>query len=213
MNLSELFEEYRIQFILGLAGLFLLGVGVLSVVALSLKQSEPKVEIISSEESVEDKVGEIVVDVEGAVEKPGVYKLGAEARVNDALVAAGGVSAGADSEWIAKYVNLAQPLADGVKIYIPQVGEQESVKITASNEEGKVGVVDQPGEVIGISTQGKININSASSSELDSLWGIGEKRAAAIIENRPYGSIEELLEKKIVPSNVFDRIEDQIGIY
>lgn len=212
MNLPELFEEYRSQFVLGLAGLFLLGVGVLSVVVLSLKQSEPKVEILSTDEAGDAESGEIVVDVEGAVERPGVYKLASEARVNDALIAAGGLSSEADREWITKNINLAQPLADGLKIYIFSVGEQDDVKTTASNT-NTVGILDQSGEVIGMVTAGKININTASSSELDSLWGIGEKRAAAIIDNRPYESIEQLLERKIIPANVFERIKDEISVF
>jgi competence protein ComEA len=59
----------------------------------------------------------------------------------------------------------------------------------------------------------KVNINSASASELDSLWGIGEKRAAEIVDNRPYSSIEELLTRKIIPSNVYEKIEDEISVF
>lgn len=209
MNLPELFEEYRVHFIVGLAGLFLLGVGVLSVVILSVRQSEPEVEIISVDEGQEKKDLEIMVDIEGAVENPGVYKLSSDARVNDALVAAGGLSAEADRIWVARYINLAQSMVDGVKIYVPLQGEEKEVSPNFSSS----AVSTDQGQVIGVETQGMININNASASELDSLWGIGEKRATDIIGNRPYGSIDELLTKKIIPSNVFERIKDQIGIY
>lgn len=209
MNLPDLFEEYRSQFILGLAGLFLLGVGVLSVVVLSLKQSEPKVEILSTDESSLEESGEMMVDVEGAVEKPGVYKLVADARVNDALVAAGGLSAEADREWISRYINLAQPLKDGIKVYIPFIDERADKGLLTTDQSGaKV----QQGEIIGLSEKGKININTASVSELDSLWGIGEKRAQDIIGNRPFEAIEELRDKKIIPTNVFERIKEEISI-
>lgn len=209
MELPEIFEENRTRMLLSLAGLFLLAVGVLSVVVVSLRQSEPEVEILSADESKEEG-GEIVVDVEGAVENPGIYKLETEARVNDGLVAAGGMSANADREWISKNVNLAQILTDGVKIYIPykgeyDVGQSDAVVVS-------VGSTSNQGEVIGVSVEGKININTASVSELDSLWGIGAARSAAIIENRPFSSTNELLDKKIIPSNVFERIKDEITI-
>lgn len=209
MELPEIFEENKKRMLLSLAGLFLLAVGVLSVVVISLRQSEPEVEILSVDESKEES-GEIVVDVEGAVESPGIYKLGAEARVNDGLAAAGGMSVDADREWISKNVNLAQKLTDGVKIYIPYKGEydnSESEAVVVS-----VGSTSNQGEVIGVSVEGKININTATATELDSLWGIGAARSASIIENRPYSSVNELLDKKIIPSNVFERIKNVITI-
>jgi len=60
---------------------------------------------------------------------------------------------------------------------------------------------------------GMININTASASELDSLWGIGESRADSIIANRPYGNVDELESKAGVPSNVMERIKDQVSVY
>ena len=88
---------------------------------------------------------------------------------------------------------MAQELEDGQKVYIPSQGET--------------------GEVAGESVKGKININSASVSELDSLWGIGEARAKAIIENRPYASVDDLLDKKVIPANVFEAIKDEIAVF
>lgn len=71
------------------------------------------------------------------------------------------------------------------------------------------------GEVAGEETvvSGKININTASASELDTLWGIGEVRAKDIIDNRSYSSIDELLTKKVIPSNVFEKIKDEITVF
>lgn len=210
MNFPEMFEEYRSQFILGLAGLFLLGVGVLSVVVVSFKSSGPEVEILSSDEAEDEEGSEIIIDVEGAVEKPGLYQISSEARVNDALVAAGGLSAKADREWVSLYINLAHKLTDGVKIYVPSIDENQAGE-NVSNKVSEAITYNQ-GEVIGLQTKGKISINSASASELDSLWGIGEKRASAIIESRPYGSIEELRDRNIIPMSVYERIKDEISI-
>ncbi|MCH7951928.1 ComEA family DNA-binding protein [Patescibacteria group bacterium] len=206
-DLAQFFEEHRTSFLLGLVGLFLLGVGVLSAVVVGLNQSKPAVEIIPAEEAELSQVEEIVVDVAGAVEKPGVYRLSAGSRINDALVAAGGLSADADRVKVERYINLAQKLNDGIKIYIPSVGEQEAVGAVSSAYSGV------EGSVIGTSTQGKVDINTASAQDLDALWGIGEKRAAAIIENRPYGDIREIETRAGIPRNVFERIKDKISVY
>lgn len=137
------------------------------------------------------------MDVGGEVISPGIYHLKPQSRVGDALVAAGGLANGADREWVAKNLNLAALLEDEQKIYIPKVGEQ------AENDgvEGEVKV--------GI----KINLNKASQSELETLWGIGEARAEEIIAKRPYASIEEWQSKARIPQNVFDRVKGQVSVY
>jgi len=187
---NQIWEKNKVPVILGLVGLILVGIGAFSV--LLLQQKEAEIEILPAEET---KEGTIFVDLEGAVEKPGIYELPAESRVNDVLVRTGGLSAEADREWVTKNLNLAQKLEDGAKLYIP-----------SQTESGEVA-----GEETAVS--GKININTASASELDALWGIGEVRAKDIIDSRPYSSINELLTKKVIPSNVFEKIKDEISVY
>jgi len=184
--MEEILNKYQKQFFLALGGLILVAVGLLSFLLTS--QKEPEIEIISSEESQE----KIFVYLEGAVEKPGVYELPSETRLNDLLVRAGGLAATADRQWMAENLNLAQKLTDGIKIYLPFEGEE-----TKETEEKNK----------------KINLNKASLSQLDSLWGIGQKRAEDIIKNRPYQSIEELLTRKIIPQNVYEEIKDEIAVY
>lgn len=203
-DFRQALEEHKGRFLTVILGLFLLGVGALSFIVLSLQRSEPQIEVISSSQPLATEGGEIVVDVAGAVEKPGVYRLASGARVNDALLVAGGISAEADREWLTKYINLAQILSDGIKVYIPKVGEIA---------EGTTPLLSETkGEVIGLTKEHKINLNTASLSELDSLWGVGAKRAQTIVDKRPYSSVEQLLEKRIVPSNVFERIKDEISV-
>ena len=113
------FEEYRQQIYLGLAGLILMGIGVLTI--FGFQQKEPAIEIISSQD--ETKSGSIFIDLQGAVEKPGVYEMPINSRLNDLLILAGGLSSGADREWIETNLNLAQKLVDGAKIYIPERSE------------------------------------------------------------------------------------------
>lgn len=199
------FTASKLQVLLAGLGAVLLVVGA-GGIFLSEKGSESPVEIISTDEGVSEKV--IVVDVAGAVENPGVYELALGARVNDALTAAGGFKETADRMWIRRYVNLAQPVPDGAKVYVPAIGEANTVSSTG----GSTGTTSSvSGATIGLGeVQGKININTASASELDSLWGIGEARSQAIIENRPYTNTQELVTKADIPQSVFDRIKDEI---
>ena len=192
--MDEILTKYRKQFFLALGGLFLV---IISLLSFRLNaQQEPEIEIFSSEEQKEEK---IFVYLEGAVEKPGVYELPEGARLNDLLILAGGLSAEADREWVAQNLNLAQKLVDSAKIYIPERSE-----VLRSLGEG--------GQASDIITS-KINLNQASSSQLESLWGIGEKRAADIIKNRPYQTVEELLTRKIIPKNVYEEIKEEITVY
>jgi len=195
-NFQEIWEKNKILVTLILIGLILVGIGIFSLAFFQSK--EPDFEIISSEK---ESQGRILVHLEGAVEKTGVFELPAESRLNDLLILAGGLSATADREWISQNFNLAQKLSDGAKIYIPYKNE------TLKTQE------DSIVKVQGFTTKGKININTASFSQLDSLWGIGEKRAEDIIKNRPYQKIEELTERKIIPKNVFEKIKDEITVY
>ena len=187
---------------MGLLGLVLAGIGVF--IFQIDKNSQPTVEIISPTEPENKAV--ILVDIEGAVEKPGVYELTAAARVNDLLVKAGGLSALADRDWAVKNLNLAQTLVDGAKIFIPtqkEIQQFGGVALTSG------------AQVAGTSANmtGLININTASVSQLDSLWGIGEARAQAIISSRPYQKIEELTTKAKIPKNVFEAIKYKITLY
>ncbi len=141
----------------------------------------------------------ILVDVEGAVLKPGVYKLPQESRIQDALAAAGGLAGTADRAYLARNFNLATKLTDGAKVYIPIEGETESIKSTTG--------------IKGSAMEGSININSASEGELDSLPGVGHATAQKIITGRPYSSVQELLDKKIVGAKVFGQIKDSVSVY
>lgn len=144
--------------------------------------------------------GQIIVDIEGAVLKPGVYKVSSSSRLQDALVAAGGLSEAADREWVSKNLNLAQKLTDGAKIYVPKTGENVKDGINVG-----VGIEN--------ALKGKINVNTASIKELDGLPGVGIVTAQKIIDGRPYGTIDDLLSKKVVNSKVFEQIREKITVY
>lgn len=205
---EELLLKYRYQILLFLVGAILIGLGVFLFKNKDSLYSS-SVEVLESSSDNEDiNSGEVVIEVSGAVETPGVYRLSTNARVEDALIAAGGISADADRDWMEKTLNRAAKIIDGQKIYIPRINEQIS-GASASNMGGY-----QSASSTGGSDYSKtVNINIASQKELESLWGIGPVTAQNIVEQRPYSSVEELLNKKILKTNVYETNKDKLSVY
>jgi len=200
LKLLEQLKAKPLWLTLGLTGGLLIAIGVFSVVVISGRTGAEELVIQKAGESGESG-GKLLVDVAGAVMKPGVYELKGNARVNEALIAAGGLGEEADREWVEKNLNLAAKVTDGQKIYIPSREESNTNK-------------DSPRSTLqGLSLKEKININTASSAELDTLWGVGEATAKKIIDSRPYGAVEELLTKKAVKNNVYEAIKDSVSVY
>lgn len=191
-------QRYKVPLAAVLIGLIFVGLGIF----LLGNKDSPKVEILTEKSPASSMIW---IDIEGAIQTPGVYQLDDGARVNDLLIKAGGLSADADRDWVVKNLNLAQKLTDGSKVYVPKKGELTSTKTGVIKNEQTTGTTANIGQ--------KININSATISELDSLWGIGEKRGADIINNRPYQTTEELVSRKIIPASVFDKIKDKITTF
>jgi len=198
--LKKIFKDRPYLVTLGLLGGLLLVVGVFSVVVISSRTGGEDL-VIQKAGEAEELGSKLVADVAGAVIKPGVYELKAGARINEALIAAGGLGEAADREWVEKNLNLAAKVTDGQKIYIPSEGETE-----------KVAPLQGKGTTL-MTRLDLVNINTASSAELDTLWGVGEATAKKIIDNRPYGAVEELLTKKAVKNNVYEAIKDSVSVY
>ncbi len=195
-------RQHTLSLVLALIALLLFGYGLTTFISSS--QKSPDSITFESHDiqatpnpTQESKQKEIVVDVAGAVATPGVYKLSADSRVQDAISAAGGVSSTADQLQIAKSLNLAARLTDGTKIYIPRVGETGAVSGAA---------------VAGASNK-TVNLNTADSTSLDSLPGVGKVTADKIISSRPYTDIAELLSKKVVSQSVYTKIKDLVTVY
>lgn len=194
-NFFSNLEKFKLPIALTLVGMVLIIGGMVISGKSSVAPKEfPKESLTSS-----DKL--ISVDVSGAVEKEGVYKLNQGARIEEAIAAAGGFSADANSEYISKYLNMAQKLIDGSKIYIPLAGETVSAVQSAPASGGVAGI------------NNAVNINTATQSELESLDGIGTVRASDIISGRPYQKIEELVDRKIIGKGIFENIKDSIVVY
>lgn len=155
----------------------------------------------ASEENAAAASGEVVVHVTGAVSAPGVYTLPSDARVDDAVRAAG-----ATAEADLSQLNLAQKLADGQKITVPAIG-------SASTSAGE-GTATTPADA---SSDGAlVNINTASLEELETLPSIGEVRAQAIITYREtnggFRTIEELQEVSGIGEKIFADVAPHITV-
>lgn len=151
----------------------------------------------ASETASAETPTEVVVHVTGAVNAPGVFTLPGDARVDDAVRAAG---ATADADL--SQLNLAQKLTDGQKIVVPKAGETPP----ATSADG--GTSDGDGALI--------NLNTASQAELETLPSIGEVRAQAIIDYREtnggFKSIEELKEVSGIGEKIFADVSPHITV-
>ena len=140
----------------------------------------------------------LIVDVAGWVHEPGVYEFAPGARVIDAVEQAGGARGGADLSLI----NLAAPLVDGQQILVPK--------------EGAVPVGGAVGGVPGVGGAPLINVNSADATALETLNGIGESLAAAIIqyrtENGPFTSVDQLDEVSGIGPATLEKLRPYVTI-
>ena len=145
------------------------------------------------------------VHVAGAVARPGVYVLGDDARIIDAVSAAGGLTADADPEG----VNLADRIGDGQQLHVPRLGVVPPPSPTP---------MPQPLEAVAaVATGGAlVNINTASQAELESLSGIGPVLAQRIIayrdESGPFEAIEDIMRVPGIAEGYFARIRDYITV-
>jgi len=179
--------------VLGL--LLLIGAGLAYVRARPAAAVPPSSGAVSASASPGTSAGPantIVVDVVGAVHKPGVYDFAQGARVIDAVRAAGGFLPDAEPQAI----NLARPLVDGEQVVVPKKGE------TPPGAAGAGGGPGQPGA--------KVNINSATASDFENLPGIGPVLAQKIVDYRdqhgPFRSIQDLMKVTGIGQKKFDSL-------
>lgn len=152
----------------------------------------------------------ISVFVNGAVNATGVYELPFTARVADAIAVAGGFSANAYVEG----VNLAAPLSDGVQIFVGDMAQSAEIKQTLLTNPIQASTTsatnNQP------TSNGLININTASSSDLETIAGVGPSTAQSIIsyreDNGPFTAIEEIMHVSGIGEKTFEKLRDSITI-
>jgi competence protein ComEA len=146
----------------------------------------------------------LVIDVRGAVAKPGVYSLPSGSRVQDALAQAGDLLPNAET----RSLNPARKINDGEQIYVPLIGEATPVPPATGKGVQSTAAMKTP--------IGKININTATIEELDGLPGIGPTIAQRIIdylsENGSFKQIEDLKKVRGIGDSVFGQIKDLITL-
>lgn len=123
------------------------------------------------------RLDQVVVHVSGAVGEPGAYRLEPGDRVGDAVALAGGLTATADEAG----VNLALRVRDEDHVHVPRLGEASAL----------------------------LDLNTATSEELEELPGIGPVYAGRVIEAREvavFGSVDELVEREVIPQHVYEGI-------
>lgn len=156
--------------------------------------------------SKSSSAAEVYVDVDGAVVRPGVYRLKDGARVSQAIDAAGGLTAEADVTGL----NRASKVADGQKIYVPKVGEQQKVSADGGADGGAV-LASGANDVAGL-----VNINTASAAELQTLSGIGPSMAQSIIDERTkngaFASVDDLMRVSGIGEKKLAKIKDCICV-
>lgn len=199
--MEHLIIKYHRLIIIFLLGVILVGLG-LFFSKIGVFDSKDKIEILNNTTEPQNTTSEIIVEITGSVEKPGVYKLTGNSRVEDLLVVSGGISANADRDWVSKNINRASKLIDGQKIYIYSQSEVLSAK-----ESGGI-KLDQ--QVLGDTSSTLVNINTSSLEKIMELPDIAQKRGQSIIEHRPYSTKEELVTKGVISQNIFEKIKDLI---
>ena len=169
----------------------------------NLDEAEGEIAAVSDEEAPVVTVPvQIVVDVEGAVVNPGVVTLTEGSRVYEAVEAAGGMAESADHG----KVNLAEKVSDGMAVYIPFQGEEQSGLAPGISS----------GQTSSSGSGGLININTADKSALMQLPGIGEVYAQSIIDYRQsvgtFQKIEDIKNVSGIGDGRFEKIKDKITI-
>ncbi|HDT8181824.1 TPA: helix-hairpin-helix domain-containing protein [Enterococcus faecalis] len=144
----------------------------------------------------------IYVDIKGAVKVPGIYQLKNQQRIWDALALAGGVSEEADTA----QVNYAQKVKDQMIIYVPKKGEAVAQSLETLQESAP----DQQNQ------EEKINLNTATEAELQTISGIGAKKAQEIIrfrdEQEPFKTVKELKNVPGIGEKTVERLKDMLTV-
>ena len=154
----------------------------------------------------------LVVHAAGAVGRPGVYELPAGARVADLVEAAGGLAADADTD----RVNLAEPVADGGRVFVPRRGEDPPPVVGGATPSGGAHGGSGAGLGGGATPSGPIRLNEATEAELEELPGIGPATAAAIVAHRqtngPFRTVDELLDVRGIGPAKLEQIRPHVVV-
>ena len=204
MMVFNFFSKIKNRCVIGLLGcivLFVTGCGTAdeAIVLIPPGESvEEFPELEAAEQAAETRVAEpqtVYVYVCGAVRTPGVVEVPEGSRAAEALELAGGMTTEADPF----YVNLAEIVTDGQKLYFPTASEAEELEVAGKAAE-----------------EGLVNINTASAEELCTLPGIGASRAADIVryreKNGAFQTKEDIMKVSGIKQNAYDKLCDRITV-
>jgi competence protein ComEA len=146
--------------------------------------------------------GELVVEIVGAVRRPGVYRMQAGSRVGDLVETAGGYGPRVDTASAERALNLAARLQDGDQVRVPS--RDDAALASRAPDLGTSPAV-----------AGTVDLNTASQAELEALPGVGPATAQKIIaarEEAPFGAVEELRSRGILGEKTFEKLRDLVTV-
>jgi competence protein ComEA len=149
---------------------------------------------------------ELVVEIVGAVTRPGVYRLPAGIRIGDLVDAAGGYSPRVDVDRASRDLNLAALLADGDQVRVPS--RDDAAATVGPGSPGG-------GAPVG-GSDGLVDLNVATSAELESLPGVGPATAGKIIaarEEQPFATVNELRSRGVLGEKTFEKVRDLVVVH
>lgn len=216
--LRSLWEDYRREL---LTGLVVLAVVIIYLFTHGLTgplpgQVQSNVQSVAASSQASgaaphSSTGKVVVDIKGAVNKPGVYHLPHGSRVQEAVTAAGGLRDDADGN----QVNLAKQLVDAQAIYIPARGEQAPAGMGTATSSGSATAASDSSTTTTADHE-PINLNSASKEQLTTITGIGDKKADLILQYRQehgqFKSVDDLKNINGFGDKTVDKLRDQLAV-
>jgi len=211
-NKNEFFEQYK-YWILGVF-VIIAGIGIYLILIPptdTLAQNGEDIFIADTSATVNDS-SRIVVDISGGIASPGVYELVNGSIIEDAIDAAGGFSLNADIDEIARSINRAALVDNHSKIYLPKIGDNQIVYLNSPSYSPTNPVVDPEHS----RETNLININTATTAELDKLPGIGPITAQRIIDyrlqNGDFSVIDEIKKVYGISDSKFNNLKNQISV-
>ncbi|MBC1661060.1 ComEA family DNA-binding protein [Listeria welshimeri] len=198
----ELLKKHKNYFLIAIAifGVILIYVCLPEEQAEEITTNQPVNKKEKTEKETVKKSNDIYIDIKGAVRSPGVYKLPVDARVQDVVKIAGGLTGEADNSKL----NLAEKLKDEMSIYVYKKGEEGPELPVNKTEDGAT------------SSGEKININSATKADLQQVPGIGDSKATAIIEYREkeglYQTIEDLKNVSGIGEKTVEKLKEYLDV-